>query len=72
MNWMENRGFFDPKGYAISQSNVHFASSKLEKVEKITELDLDFMIDDLIEIFMEPGFPRIGKILFSQKKRRIC
>ena len=67
INWLKNNRFFDSKVFAIPQRNVHFANSRSEKVSKISELNLDYMVDDLIEVFMEPSFPRIGKILFSKK-----
>ena len=44
---------------------VHFASTRGEKVNIIASLGLEWFIDDLVEVFEEPHFPRdVQKILF--------
>ena len=55
--WMTARGFFDPVGFALSPGDVHFLPTRAEKIVRIAELALDVFIDDLAEVFAEPGFP---------------
>lgn len=65
MKWMKAKGFFEPDKYALSKRNVFFASTRSEKVKKITELDCTYFIDDLEEILLEPEFPiKTKRILF--------
>jgi hypothetical protein len=64
--WMRSRNFFTTDGFALEPENVHFADSRSEKVQMISELDCQFFVDDLEEVFIEPGFPvATGKILFA-------
>jgi hypothetical protein len=42
----------------IPQTRVSFESTQEEKIEKIDALGLDWFVDDLIEIFLHPKFPR--------------
>ena len=64
--WMQQKGFFDPKIYAISSEHLFFESSQQDKVDRIANLHCDFFIDDLIELFANPLFPAsTKKILFS-------
>lgn len=64
--WMCNKGFFDPAKYAIPEKNLFFESTQQEKVARIASLQCDVFIDDLLELFSNPSFPRTTKkILFS-------
>lgn len=64
--WMRNKGFFDPEKYAIPEKHLFFESTQREKVERIASLQCDIFIDDLLELFCIPSFPRTTKkILFS-------
>lgn len=50
----------------ISESNVHFESTKQEKLTRIAALDLDCFVDDLPEILLANEFPaRTTRILFD-------
>ena len=51
----------------VKEKNILFADTRSDKVAKIAELKLDIFIDDLKEVFDEPHFPDIKKILFSEK-----
>jgi thiamine kinase-like enzyme len=64
LQWMKNKGFFDPTFFGIHRDNVHFCDSRKEKAAKIRELGVDVFIDDLECIFNEDGFPVTKKILF--------
>lgn len=67
-NWMENRGFFKPEQYNLSTNNVFFENTRAKKVDRITALNLDVMIDDLFEVFQEPHFPKIKTYLFGSDR----
>tara|TARA_Y100001934_G_scaffold28988_1_gene31787 strand:- start:37 stop:1671 length:1635 start_codon:yes stop_codon:yes gene_type:complete len=67
MRWMEHHRFFDSNWFDISVHDVFFADSREEKVARISELQCDVFIDDLWEVFAEPGFPAETKrILFGR------
>jgi hypothetical protein len=66
LDWMKRRGFFDPAGFGLKSENVHFADSRFEKVGMISDLNCDHFVDDLEEVFIEPGFPvSTTKVLFA-------
>ena len=67
MQWMEGQGFFAEQGFSLVPGNVHFASSRAEKLSRIKELKCDVFVDDLEEILADSGFPRfVRRILFSE------
>ena len=67
MQWMKHHRFFDPEWLDISSDDVFFANSREEKVAIISELQCDVFIDDLWEVFAEPGFPvETKRILFGR------
>lgn len=67
LGWMEAQGFFSDRGFAIRQDDVHFSSTRSEKVRRIAELGCDVFVDDLEEVFADPDFPpSVDRILFSE------
>ena len=65
LKWLEENNFFNKKYYNLLKENIFFCSTRKEKIKKINELNLDFMIDDLNEIFESNISPSIKKILFK-------
>jgi hypothetical protein len=64
--WMKMKGFFDPGGCGLSPDDIFFESTRLEKIERIRALGCTHFIDDLMEVFAEPSFPReVAKFLFA-------
>ena len=63
--WLEENNFFNKNLYNLSKENVFFCTTRGEKIKKINELDLDFMIDDLNDIFKSNISPKIKTILFN-------
>lgn len=62
--WMEKHGLFNHG--AFNKQNVFFASTKEEKIEKISSLNCTHFIDDLEEILTHENFPATAeKILYS-------
>jgi hypothetical protein len=55
--WLTTHGFFDPKGFGLSTGQVFFESTRAEKVARIVALGCSHFVDDLEEVFLEPGFP---------------
>jgi len=66
LKWMDANRFFDLKYFGIDKRNVFFADTRQEKVEKILNIECNWFIDDLPEVFEEPLFPlETNKILFG-------
>lgn len=64
--WMEDQGFFDPAGFALSADDVSFHDSRGGKVARIAQLSVACFVDDLEEVFAEPEFPgTVARILFD-------
>jgi hypothetical protein len=65
LDWMKAQNLFEP-GTGLSPQQVFFESTREEKVERIRALGCTHFIDDLAEVFAEPGFPRdAAKLLFA-------
>ena len=72
MQWMEGQGFFAEQGFSLIPSNVHFASSRSEKLSRIGELACDVFIDDLEEVLSDPEFPNfVRRILLSENAEKL-
>jgi hypothetical protein len=66
LKWMQDNYFFSEDHYNFKRENVFFLSERSQKIQKITELKLDFFIDDLIEVLGDEKFPpSTKKILFG-------
>ena len=64
--WMEKNGFFDPGRLAFSRQQIFFADTRAEKIAMISALGCGLFIDDLEEVFGDPGFPaNVTRVLFS-------
>jgi hypothetical protein len=55
--WMESLSFFEPDGFGLDPASVYFETTRAEKVARIAALNCSHFIDDLEEVFLEPGFP---------------
>ena len=70
LGWMRERHFFSVDGFAIDPQDVHFEDSRAAKVERIAALDVSVFVDDLLEVFAEPGFPAgVRRCLLSSADR---
>jgi hypothetical protein len=66
LDWLEEEGFFAADGIGLPCDRVHFASTRQEKLERITNLRCTQFVDDLPEVLDEPDFPAgVGKVLFD-------
>ena len=57
MKWMRENGLFDRRRSALAAANVTFAATRQEKIGRIGEANVEHFIDDLPEVFADPGFP---------------
>ncbi len=53
--WMTAKGFFDPAGFAVAEA--FFEPTREGKIARIGALGCGVFIDDLEEVFLDPGFP---------------
>jgi hypothetical protein len=67
LDWMEARGFFDPRRYAIPRANVFFEDTRAGKLARIGSLQCTHFIDDLIEVLADSGFPpKVARVMFGK------
>ncbi len=65
--WMQDRGFFDSGGFAISPANVHFEATRADKLRRIRALACTHFVDDLEEVLGDDDFPAgVRRILFGR------
>lgn len=69
-NWLGAAGLVGDRHSALSAGNVYFEDTQAAKVDRVASLELDVFIDDLVDVFEQPRFPRgIKSILFSSVLR---
>ncbi len=56
-DWLSATGLVGGEGAPLRPSDIHFNDTRDEKLACIRRLDCDVFIDDLEEVFLEPGFP---------------
>ena len=65
--WLRGAGLIDAADAALVPGNVYFEATLAAKVERLASLELDIFIDDLVDVFEQPHFPRTTRsILFTQ------
>lgn len=64
LSWMERAGFFSAAGLGLSRDRVWFEETRAAKAARIALLGCTHFVDDLVEVFLEPTFPRgVARIL---------
>ncbi len=64
--WLENNGFFDPKGFGLKRENVFFENERSGKLGRIEKTGCSVFVDDLPEIFEDSNFPSTAlKLLYD-------
>ncbi|WP_246668656.1 hypothetical protein [Bradyrhizobium sp. UNPF46] len=67
--WLRGAGLIDAADAAVAAGNVYFEDTMAAKVERLASLDLDIFIDDLVDVFEQPHFPKATRsILFTQSR----
>lgn len=68
LQFLEAQGVFT----VIKPEHVSFHATRKEKVKYIASLGLEWFIDDLVEVYEEPDFPKhVQKILFHSLSHNI-
>jgi hypothetical protein len=66
LGWLRSQGFFEPGACLVPIENIFFADDRAAKLARIAALDCTHYIDDLEEVFADPGFPPgVKRILFA-------
>ena len=67
MCWLEKSGLIDYQRYGLTHDRIFFESTRMEKIQRIINLNCTIFIDDLTETFAEERFPDgVKKILYSK------
>lgn len=53
--------FLASKSFPIAPKHIHFELTRKDKVSTLARLSLNWFIDDLVEVFQEPHFPKTCK-----------
>jgi hypothetical protein len=70
VGWMAKHGFFASDGFAIPIDHIFFESPRAAKLARLREVGCTHFIDDLEEVFADPGFPaEVRPILFAADGR---
>lgn len=65
-DWLGATGLIGAENSALTLNDVYFEDTQAAKVERLASLNLDVFIDDLVDVFEQPHFPRgIKSILFA-------
>ena len=70
LSWLKKNDFFNSDLISLNEANIFFCDDREKKINKINELELDFMIDDLNEIFENKILNKTKKILFSSNPKK--
>jgi hypothetical protein len=71
--WMIAQGFLAPERGAIPADHVFFEDDRQKKLARIGALRCTHFIDDLEEVFADPGFPAgVRRILFAPTGAACC
>jgi hypothetical protein len=64
--WMRSAGLLDAPDSPLAADRVYFEGTLAAKVDRLARLELDIFIDDLVDVFEQPHFPRQTRpILFG-------
>ena len=64
--WLNDNGFFHAAGFGLMPDQVFFEDTRGDKAARIGALGCEIFVDDLEELFREPGYPEAArKILFD-------
>lgn len=53
--------------YFLGNEQIYYEATRASKVERIQKLELNYFVDDLIEVFQEPAYPKaVTSFLLSE------
>ena len=65
-NWLLTTGLVGAESSPLTIGAVYFEDTQAAKVDRLASLNLDVFIDDLVDVFEQPHFPRhVFSILFD-------
>lgn len=68
-SWLREAGLIDTANAALAVGDVHFEDTLAAKVDRLAMLGLDVFIDDLVDVFEQPHFPKATRsILFTNSQ----
>jgi hypothetical protein len=68
-SWLRGANLVDAADAALAIGDVYFEDTLPAKVERLVSLKLDVFIDDLVDVFEQPHFPKATRsILFTQSQ----
>ena len=71
--WMIGHGILVPGGGAVPADHVFFEDDRACKLARIAALECSHFIDDLEEVFADPGFPSgVRRVLFAATGAVCC
>jgi hypothetical protein len=66
LDWLSRHGVLGEGAGRLGSDRVHFAPTRRDKLRKIREVGCTAFIDDLPDVFTEPGFPSgVERFLFA-------
>lgn len=71
--FLEAHGFLDAAHTGLEPEHVFFEPTRADKLARISSLGCTHCIDDLEELFREPGFPDgVARLLYTPAARPPC
>lgn len=65
-DWLRRAGLLGTEASPLTIDAIYFEDTQAAKVDRLARLNLDVFIDDLIDVFEQPHFPRhVLSILFD-------
>ena len=58
LRWMGKQGFFDDGDLGFKEEDVFFEATRRDKVLRIGDLGCTHFVDDMLEVLMDPDFPK--------------
>jgi len=72
LGWMAEQGLLRGDG-ALRADRIFFEDDRANKLQRIASLGCTHFIDDLEEVFADPGFPAgVARILFATTRAACC
>lgn len=67
--WLRDARLIGAEDAALADDDIYFEDTLAAKVERLASLKLDVFIDDLVEVFEQPHFPKATRsILFTRSQ----
>ncbi len=68
-NWITHG---DLATFFLGAQKIYYEPTRVKKVERIKKMNFDYFVDDLIEVFEEPGYPKnVESFLLSEEGAEI-